>query len=91
MERNIGERFTIEGIDLLVVENNNLPSTFYRKGFAVCNHDCFFCINGSCYCNLKRSGDCQRAKRSDRRNVYFIDAALARSPLGAAAAKSAKN
>lgn len=86
MERKIGENFTFEGIDLLVLENCNLSSTFYRKGFAVCTTDCFFCLDGACYCDLKVAGDCQRAQRSDRRNVYFVDAALARSPLGSEAA-----
>lgn len=91
MERKIGEKFTFEGEELVVLENCRLSSTFYRQGFAVCNSDCHFCIRGLCTSNLKITGDCQRAQRSDKKNVYFIDAAFARSPLGAAAAKSAKN
>lgn len=90
MERKIGENFTFEGEELVVLENSRLSSTFYRQGCTVCNSDCHFCRRSLCTSILTITGDCQRAQRSDNKNVYFIDAAFARSPLGSAAENSTK-
>lgn len=90
MEREIGEKFRFEGDVLLVVENDSDDIAFFKRGIVACSRRCVFCIRGHCTCVLSYVGECQKRYRKDDRHVYFEDAALARSPLGAAAANSAK-
>lgn len=91
MEREIGEKFTFEGDVLQVVENDSGDIAYFERGSVACSRRCVFCIRGQCTGVLSDTGDCQKRYRKDNRYVFFEDAALARSPLGAAAAKSAKN
>lgn len=91
MERKIGEEFTFEDDVLRVVENDINDIEYFKLGIVACNRRCAFCIRGNCTGVLRVTGYCQDRYRQDKRNVIFEDAAFARSPLGAAAANSAKN
>lgn len=90
MEREIGEKFTFEGDVLRVVENDSDDTAYFERGIVACNRRCIFCIRDNCTGVLSVTGDCQGRYREDGCDVYFEGAALARSPLGAAAANSAK-
>lgn len=90
MEREIGEKFTSEGDVLRVVEYDSDDTAYFERGNVACNRRCIFCFHGNCTGDLSVTGDCQKRYRRDNRHVYFENAALARSPLGAAAANSAE-
>ena len=90
MEREIGEKFTFEGDVLQVVENDSDDIAYFKRGIVACSRRCVFCIRGHCTGVLSVTGDCQKRYRKDNRHVFFEGAALTRSPLGAAAANSAK-
>ena len=91
MERKIGEEFTFEDDVLHVVVNDSDDGAYFKRGIVACNWRCVFCVDGHCTGVLAITGDCQKRYRKDKRSVFFEDAAFARSPLGAAAANSAKN
>ena len=90
MERKIGEKFTFEEDVLLVVENDSDDIAYFKRGMVACNQRCVFCIRGHCTGVLSVTGDCQKRYRRDKHHVFFEVAAFARSPLGEAAANSAK-
>lgn len=91
MERKIGETFTCREYSCVVRENDVEVNGWLPRGRVDCNSRCVFWNGRNCEGLLSITGDCQAVWREDKRNVFFEDAALARSPLGAAAAKSAKN
>lgn len=90
MERKIGEEFFHGNSKFVVVENDSDDIAYFKRGITACSKRCGFLIRGVCHGVLSVTGDCQKKYRKDKRHVYFEDAALARSPLGAAAANSAK-
>lgn len=91
MKREIGEKFTDKGKTYIVRVNGCDVHGWVLRGSVECNSRCAFWNGAACQGVLSITGDCQFNFRGDGYSVFFEDAALARSPLGAAAAKSAKN
>lgn len=91
MERKIGEKFWHGNTEFVVVENDSDDIAYFKRDMVACNERCVFCIRGHCTGVLSVTGDCQKRYREDKQHVFFEVAAFARSPLGAAAANSAKN
>lgn len=90
MERKIGEQFTCREYSCIVRENDVEVNGWLPRGRLDCNSRCVFWNGRNCEGLLSITGDCQSVWREDKRNVFFEDADLARSPLGAAAANSEK-
>lgn len=88
MERKIGEKFECKGISCIVRENAVEVHGWMPRGRGDCNSRCVFWNGRNCEGLLSITGDCQTMWREDKKTVFFEDAALARSPLGAAAANS---
>lgn len=90
MERKIGEKFTMQERSFIVRENGVEVNGWLPRGRLGCNSRCVFLNGMNCTGLLSITGECQSVWREDKINVFFEDAALARSPLGAAAENSAK-
>lgn len=90
MERKIGDKFASKDIACIVRANGVAVHGWMSRGRIYCNSRCVFWNGQHCEALLSIAGDCQAVWRKDKLNVFFENAALARSSLGAAAANSAK-